>query len=302
MKINIRKCLLACMASMTLISFTAYGSEQSDQDQILREIAERIAASGDILDKIQKGAPWEDVQKLVEDLKPMDVGGPGLDSEEGESRGASMTGAMVGAGGTDSGGGSSSNINLELARLQIQLANSTKDTMTPYMNEINRIQKDQNRAGSFLSQARQIQKSAESSRKSIAMPDTMKFYMDTNKISYPKSNQGLLYSSDQWKSVIRGLEDYIEKTGAQVQSLMVKMQELMGEYNSYSQGASSSLQGGYKPLQGITRGQSLFSQHGGAVNTAPIATSMIIGVLIGMAVMWGILKKKGPGSGKEAHS
>lgn len=86
----------------------------------------------------------------------------------------------------------------------------------------------------------------------------MKFYMDTNKISYPKSNQGLLYSSDQWKSVIRGLEDYIEKTGAQVQSLMVKMQELMGEYNSYSQGASSSLQGGYKPLQGITRGQSLF--------------------------------------------
>ena len=89
------------------------------------------------------------------------------------------------------GGGSSSNINLELARLQIQLANSTKDTMTPYMNEINRIQEDQNRAGSFLSQARQIQKSAESSRKSIAMPDTMKFYMDTNKISYPKSNQGL---------------------------------------------------------------------------------------------------------------
>ena len=232
----------------------------------------------------------------------MDVGGPGLDSEEGERRGASMTGAMVGAGGTDFWGGSSSNINLELARLQMQLANSTKDTMTPYMNEINRIQKDQNRAGSFLSQARQIQKSAESSRKSIAMPDTMKFYMDTNKISYPKSNQGLLYSSDQWKSVIRGLEDYIEKTGAQVQSLMVKMQELMGEYNSYSQGASSSLQGGYKPLQGITRGQSLFSQHGGAVNTAPIATSMIIGVLIGMAVMWGILKKKGQGSGKEAHS
>ena len=31
------------MASMTLISFTAYGSEQSDQDQILK-IAERIAA------------------------------------------------------------------------------------------------------------------------------------------------------------------------------------------------------------------------------------------------------------------
>ena len=83
---------------------------------------------------------------------------------------------------------------------------------------------------------------------------------------------------------------------------MVKMQELMGEFNSYSQGASSSLQGGYKPLQGITRGQSLFSQHGGVVNTAPIATSMIIGVFIGMAVMWGILKKKGPGSGKEAHS
>ena len=74
---------------------------------------------------------------------------------------------------------------------------------------------------------------------------------------------------------------------------MVKMQELMGEYNSYSQGASSSLQGGYKPLQGITRDRAFFPQHGGVVNTAPIATSMIIGVFIGMAVMWGILKKKG---------
>ena len=78
MKINIRKCLFACMASMTLISFTAYGSEQSDQDQILREIAERIAASGDILDKIQEGAPWEDVQKLVEDLMPRTWAVPGL--------------------------------------------------------------------------------------------------------------------------------------------------------------------------------------------------------------------------------
>ena len=29
-------------------------AEQSDQDQILREIAERIAASGDILDKHRK--------------------------------------------------------------------------------------------------------------------------------------------------------------------------------------------------------------------------------------------------------
>ena len=56
---------------------------------------------------------------------------------------------MVGAGGTDFGGGSSSNINLELARLQMQLANSTKDNMTPYMNEINRIQKDQNRQAAF---------------------------------------------------------------------------------------------------------------------------------------------------------
>lgn len=168
MKINIRKCLLACMASMTLISFTAYGSEQSDQDQILREIAERIAASGDILDKIQEGAPWEDVQKLVEDLKPMDVGGPGLDSEEGESRGASMTGAMVGAGGTDFGGGSSSNINLELARLQMQLANSTKDTMTPYMNEINRIQEDQNRQAAFYPRHGRYKKAQRAPEKALA--------------------------------------------------------------------------------------------------------------------------------------
>ena len=85
----------------------------------------------------------------------------------------------------------------------------------------------------------------------------MKFYMDTNKISYPKSNQGLLYSSDQWKSVIRGWRIY-RKTGAQVQSLMVKMQELMGEYNSYSQGASSSLQGGYKLSRALPGDRAFF--------------------------------------------
>ena len=55
----------------------------------------------------------------------MDVGGPGLDSEEGEKPGRVHDWGHGRAGGTDFGGGSSSNINLELARLQIQLANST---------------------------------------------------------------------------------------------------------------------------------------------------------------------------------
>ena len=59
MKINIRKCLLACMASMTLISFTAYGSETVRPGSDSKgNSGTHCRLRGYILDKIQEGAPW----------------------------------------------------------------------------------------------------------------------------------------------------------------------------------------------------------------------------------------------------
>lgn len=304
MKLNMKKWLFACMTSLVFMTSTAFAEDNSDHEQILREIADCIAGSQDIQDKIQAGASWEDVQKMIEDLKPLDLSSLGLPAEEGQRQGASMTGSMTGgvngAGGNLTGGGTT-NLNLELAKLQMQLANTNKDAMSSYMKEIESLQKEQTRTSSFLNQARQIQSSAESSRKSIAMPDTMKYYMDTNKISYPKSKQDSLYSAEQWRRIADSLETYAGKTGMRVQSLMVKIQDSLGQYNTCSQGALGSIQSGYT-MQGISRGQSLFSERGGAVDTKPIATSMVAGVLIGMFAMWGILKKKGWGAGTEEHS
>lgn len=280
--VKLKKIVFALAASLALFSTTALAKEGPDQKQILKELADRAAGSQAILDAIQSGASPEEVQEMLDGLQPVDCAGLGL-SAPGGGKDASMTGSMGILTRPDSG-----SVAEELARLQMELAQSSKDNAGSYMKEIQRLQSEQKQAGNFLNRARQLQKQAETTRKGAPMPEDMKYYLDTNKLSYPKGGAGQLYSADQWKTVADSLDGFITKMGTEVQKLMVNIQNFVGDYNSYTKGASSS-------MQSYTKGQSLFSEQGEGVSTAPIATSVILGVLIGMFIMWGIMKKKSRG-------
>lgn len=281
MKIQPKKFFFMLLASLAALSSTALAADAPNRDQILSELAGRIDAAEDIQAAIRSGVPYGDVQKMIDALKPVDLTSLGLPPQEGDSAGASMAGSMY---------SSDTSVQDQFAKLQQELAEASKNQASLGMSEVTRLQGEANQAGSFLKQAEQLQKSASDSNRGIPMPEAMKYYLDTNKLPYPKGKQG--YSAGEWQAIIQSLNDFIGNLGTRIQAAMVNVQNSLGNYNSYSQDVSASLQGQHKPLSGLAKGQSLFSQQEGTLNTAPVATSMIIGVLIGMLAMWGILKKK----------
>lgn len=289
---------LTLAASLALISCAALARENPDQEQQSGETSGQMADVQAVQDAIRKGEPWEDIRRMVEELETADLTDPGLTGENGGDQNPSMTGTMVS--GVSGGGNDSESLSLMFARMQMELSQSSKNSASANIKEIQRLQEEQTQAGSFLNQARKIRTTVQSTRKGMPMPDTMKYYMDTKKIPCPQAKQGNLYSDDEWGRIVMNLETYLEKVGTDTQRLIGAVQNDLAKYNDHHQAASSAASGG--TLQGITRGQSLFSEQGGAVSTAPIATSLIIGVMLGMLVMWGIQKKKSRAAGPEERA
>lgn len=163
----------------------------------------------------------------------------------------------------------------ELAKQQEQ----TK-SMSALMAQVTEKQAQAGEAAKYLNQARDLQKQAETSGKPTQMPADMMRYLDENRLNYDRAAAGG-YSAQQWRKVTGSLEDQFDKLGLETQQLMVKVQNAMGEYNASSSMPSSS------------RGQSLFSTEGmGNTDLPPIATSLIVGVILGMAAMWAIERSR----------
>lgn len=283
MKFRFRKFFLILGAAVTVLSVTALAEEHPDRSQIAGQLEDRAEEARDIQAAIQSGASDGDIQKRIDDLKPVDLTALGLPPQQGDGAAASMAGSMY---------SSDASVQDQFAKLQQELAETSKNQASSGMGEVTRLQTEVSRASSFLIQARQLQKNASDSMSGIAMPEPMKYYMDTSKLSYPKGQQGKLYTAHEWQIIIQSLSNYVDDLSVRMQAALVQVQDFMGNYNNYTQGALSSLQGQNQTLSGIAKGQSLFSQQGGILNTAPIATSAIAGVLIGMLAMWGILKQR----------
>lgn len=190
--------------------------------------------------------------------------------------------------------GSDANLNEMFARLQMDLAQSSKDSALGYMDEIEKLQSEQKELAGYLEQARTLQAQAKSSGSYTRMPDAMKHYMDQNHLAYDRTGGDALQDKDEWNVAIQSLQARQERLGTDIQQQMVHVQDFMGQYNSYIQGSNSANNNSsLGTLSSIARGQSLFSAEGAAaLSLPPIATSLLIGVLVGMAVMWGVQRKR----------
>lgn len=64
-----------------------------------------------------------------------------------------------------------------------------------------------------------------------------------------------LHNKDEWDVAIQSLQAYQEQIGTDIQTQMVYVQDFMGQYNSYTQGANSAIQSGMQTLTAVARGQ-----------------------------------------------
>ena len=87
------------------------------------------------------------------------------------------------------------------------------------------------------------------------MSQEMVDYMDANGLAYDKTANNHSHSADEWDVAITSLESRLEELGTNTQQEMVYIQDYMGQYNSYLQGANPQISNSNQTLTSLARGQ-----------------------------------------------
>ena len=144
-------------------------------------------------------------------------------------------------------------LSFAFARLQMIQAENAKTQATEYMKQIEDIQAKQKEAAEMIEAARKLQNEAKSGNKNTTMPQNMIDFCKANNISIESSGKDNKHSKDEWEYNLKGMTNYQEQLGNKTQTLMVYLQEFIGQYNTYTQGAASAIDKGNQALQSILR-------------------------------------------------
>lgn len=146
----------------------------------------------------------------------------------------------------------SGSVQLMFAKLQLKQSSLSKDRAIEYMNKIKGIQALQKETAEWISKARAL---AEGGGK---MPAEMVAFFKLHKLAVgggkdPDPNKE--YSKDEWKINVQSLTNFQESVGSETQTHMVYLQDFIGQYNSFLQGANSTIATANQVMTNIARGQ-----------------------------------------------
>ena len=176
-------------------------------------------------------------------------------------------------GGAGSSGGVSSvgslgpitSINFIFAKLQMELAATSKEAARDHITQVEKANEDQKKVADMLQQCRKLQEQAKSGDKCTKMPDDIRKFMDEHGLAYSLETKGVdepttetadsWHNKDEWDGAIQSLQAHQETLGTAVQTEMVYVQDFMGQYNSFTQGANSAIQSAMQTLTNVARGQ-----------------------------------------------
>lgn len=146
---------------------------------------------------------------------------------------------------------------LLLAQLQITLSEQAKTGALQYIDKIQKQQDKQAEVAEYIRQARELQEQADSKGKDSCtkMPADMKAFMQKNGLTWDKTGNDDWHKASEWDVAIQSLQNYQETIGTSIQTDMVFVNDFMGQYNSYLQGASSTVSSAMQTLTNIARGQ-----------------------------------------------
>ena len=147
--------------------------------------------------------------------------------------------------------GPTSSIQMKFAALQLAQAQLCKNSANEYMDQIEKIQDEQKKSAEMIAKARDLQNQAKTGDKATEMPaDMIQFFKDRG-LSWDKTGDDNFHNKDEWEYNIQSLTNYQESISNKTQTLMVYLQDFIGQYNSYTQGASSQVSQAMQTLQAI---------------------------------------------------
>ena len=123
------------------------------------------------------------------------------------------------------------------------------------MNQIESIQDEQELCAKMIEQARELQNEAKTSGDVTTMPDDMVKFFNDRGLSIESTGNDNKHDSDEWDYNLKSLTNYQEQVGNKTQTLMVYLQDFIGQYNSYLQGANTQISNANQTLTNLARGQ-----------------------------------------------
>ena len=170
---------------------------------------------------------------------------------DGQSSISSVSGEKMGVGNTTS-------LQFMFAELQMELAKAAKESAMDKMNQIKTSQDERKKVSALLNECRQAQANAKKDEKATNMSADCKKYMDENNLAYPGKDEKkdtISLKEDEWKVAIESLTGRLDELGSDTQQIMIYVQDFMGQYNSYLQGANTQISNGNQTLLSLARGQ-----------------------------------------------
>ena len=138
--------------------------------------------------------------------------------------------------------GPTDSIQFAFAKLQLAQAQICKNSATQYLEDIQKIQKEQSEVAEMISQARDLQNKAKQKDGCTTMPEDMKKFFTEHGLKWESTGNDDLHTYDEWTYNLESLTNYQESISNKTQTLMVYLQDFISQYNSYLQGANSAIQ------------------------------------------------------------
>ena len=180
--------------------------------------------------------------------------------------------------------GPTTRLQLMFAKLQLELAETAKSQAMDKMDAISKAQDEQKLVSKLLNEARQAKADAKNGNSSDItttyytydkdgkvtgsytetapkgkdynpMSNEMVKYMDEHGLAYDKTGDDHMHTEEEWDVAITALEGRLEELGTNTQQEMVYIQDYMGQYNSYLQGANTQISNSNQTLTSLARGQ-----------------------------------------------
>ncbi len=151
--------------------------------------------------------------------------------------------------------GPTQSLQMLFAKLNLAQAQLAKNGAMDNIKKIQDSQEAQKECAAMIQKARELQNTAKTNNGCTDMPADMRNFFTKNNLKWDSAGGDFKHNKDEWDYNIQQLTSYRDQLGTDTQQLMVFVQDFMGQYNSYLQGANSAIQQGNQTLQSLATGR-----------------------------------------------
>lgn len=136
--------------------------------------------------------------------------------------------------------GATGNAQLMAATMDLAQAQACRAQATDYLAQTDGIQNEQARTGEMIAAARKLQNDALVSGAALGMPADMVSFFKEHGLSLPEGKTDKL-TNTQWNACVQTLTEYREAVSGRTQDLMIRLQDFIAQYDSYTRDAGGRI-------------------------------------------------------------